>query len=234
MSQGIFGIIDFAHGIDRQRELVEIASKVFLNEPADSRCISYASDNHYFLTMKRVCNASNLQQNDIAINNERQVICLIHGEINNSQDLLKDLSPADRNSGRDLDLLVHLYWRHGSEFVKKLNGLFSLAILDQRDSSFFLLNDRFGLAHQVYWAQIGNRFYFATHLKALLALPEFKREIDFEGLNLFLKYSYIPSPWTIFKGIQKLPPGHLLTFKKGNVEVSPYWGFPSSNNHVGD
>ena len=68
----------------------------------------------------------------------------------------------------------------------------------------------------------------------MLTLPEIKREIDPEGLNLFLKYSYIPSPWTIFKGIQKLPAGHLLTFKKGKVEVTPYWEFPTSNNHVVD
>jgi asparagine synthase (glutamine-hydrolysing) len=115
-----------------------------------------------------------------------------------------------------------------------LNGLFSLAILDERDSTFFVLNDRFGLAHQVYWTQINSRFYFASHLKTLLSLPEIKREIDSEGLNLFLKYSYIPSPWTIFKDIKKLPAGHLLTFKKGNVEINPYWEFPTSNNHVED
>jgi asparagine synthase (glutamine-hydrolysing) len=134
----------------------------------------------------------------------------------------------------DLDLVLRLYRSHGYQFTRKLNGLFCLAILDQSNSSFILLNDRFGMAHQLYWTQNGNRFYFATHLKTLLVLPEIKREIDPEGLNLFLKYSYIPSPWTIFRRIQKLPPGHLLTFKKGKVEVTPYWEFPISNNHVVD
>jgi asparagine synthase (glutamine-hydrolysing) len=81
------------------------------------------------------------------------------------------------------------------------------------------------MAHQVYWTVIGEGFYFATHLKALLTLSNVKREIDPERLNLFLKYSYIPSPWSICKGIRKLPPGHLLVFKDGKVNVSPYWKF---------
>jgi asparagine synthase (glutamine-hydrolysing) len=234
MPEGIFGIIDFACRIDSLHELVGIASKVFLNEPANNRRISYASNNNYFLAMKRICNGQINQQNEIAIDNGQQAICLIHGEINNYQDLSKELSPEDRNCDGDLDLSIHLYRRYGPQFAKKLNGLFSLAILDQRDSSFFILNDRFGLAHQVYWILIGSRFYFATHLKTLLACSEIKREIDPEGLNLFLKYSYIPSPWTIFRGIRKLPAGHLLTFKKGKVEVVPYWEFPTSNNHVLD
>ena len=234
MSQGIFGIIDFARGIDSPHELVGIASKVLLNEPTSNRRISYASGNNYFLAMERICNDPTSQQNEIGINNELKAISLIHGEMNNYENLLKEFLPNDTHCRGDLDLAIHLYRRYGLEFEKKLNGLFSLAILDQRDASFLILNDRFGLARQIYWTQIGSRFYFSTHLKTLLSLPEIKRQIDPEGLNLFLKYSYIPSPWTIFKGIQKLPAGHLLTFKDGRVNISPYWEFPNSNNHLMD
>ena len=134
----------------------------------------------------------------------------------------------------DLDLILHLYRRYGPQFARKLNGLFSLAILDQSNNSFILLNDRFGMAHQVYWTIIGSRFYFATHLKSLLSCPGVQREIDMEALNLFLKYSYIPSPWTIFKGIRKLPPGHMLTYKDGKVTVNSYWEFSSPDGSVSD
>jgi asparagine synthase (glutamine-hydrolysing) len=196
--------------------------------------LSYITNDNYLLAMKRICDGSTNQQSEITINNGLQAICLIHGEINNYQDLAREYLPKDVRCNGDLDLAIHFYRLYGPEFAKKLNGLFSLAILDKRDSSFFILNDRFGLAHQVYWTTVGTRFYFATHLKTLLALPEIKREIDPEGLNLFLKYSYIPSPWTIFKGIKKLSAGHLLTFKKEKIEVTPYWEFPTSNNHVVD
>jgi asparagine synthase (glutamine-hydrolysing) len=234
MSQGIFGIIDFSRGIDHPDEIIRTMSIGLLKERGSNGQLSYFTNDNYLLAMKRVSNGSPIQQEKIAIDNGQQAIGLIHGEINNLQDLLKELLEKGRICRGDLDLAIHLYRRYGLEFAKKLNGLFSLAILDERDSSFILLNDRFGLAHQVYWTQIGSRFYFATHLKTLLTLPDIRREINPEGLNLFLKYSYIPSPWTIFKGIQKLPAGHLLTFKKGKVEVTPCWEFLTSNNQVVD
>jgi len=234
MNQGIFGIVDFNRSIDYHNEVTRTVSTGILKERNSNGQLSYIPHDNYLLAMKRICNGSTNQQSEIAINNGLQAICSIHGEINNYQELLKELSPEDGSDKGDLDLSIHLYRRHGPEFIKKLNGLFSLAILDQRNSSFMLLNDRFGLAHQVYWTQIGSRFYFATHLKTLLILSEINRKFDPEGLNLFLKYSYIPSPWTIFKGIRKLPGGHFLTFKNEKVECIPYWEFPTSNNHLLD
>jgi asparagine synthase (glutamine-hydrolysing) len=234
MTQGIFGIIDFNAPIGHPHDLLQTMGAFFLKDRGSDGQLSYVTNHNYLLGMKRISNGSPTKQEKIAIDKGQQAIGLIHGEINNYQDLVREYLAEDVRCNGDLDLAFHLYRRYGSEFAKKLNGLFSLAILDQRDSSFILLNDRFGLAHQVYWTTIGSRFYFASHLKTLLALPEIKREIDPEGLNLFLKYSYIPSPWTIFRGIQKLPAGNLLTFKNGKVEVSPYWEFPTSNNHVVD
>ena len=230
--QGIFGIIDFTRTIDNLNELVNNLMPLFLKDRISREQLSYFTNENYLLGMKRICNGSKYQQSEIAQNEELQTTSLIHGEINNYQDLVKEFFHESCNG--DLDLAIHLYHRYGPQFGKKLNGLFSLAILDRRELAFILLNDRFGMAHQVYWTIVGKRFYFATHLKTLLALPEIKREMDFEALNLFMKYSYISSPWTIFKGIQKLPAGHLLAFKKGKVEVSPYWEFPTSNNHVVD
>ena len=234
MSQGIFGIMDFSKPIEDSHQILKATSVFLQKDSMDRGQFSYITDDNYLLAMKRISDGSPIQQEKIAIDNGQQAIGLIHGEINNYQDLLNELLERGKTCRGDLDLTINLYRLYGPEFAKKLNGLFSLAILDERDSSFILLNDRFGLAHQVYWTTIGSRFYFATHLKTLLALPEIKREIDPEALNLFLKYSYIPSPWTIFKGIQRLPAGNLLTFKKGKVEVTPYWKFPNSNNHVVD
>jgi len=226
----MFGIVDFSRVIDHPDEILRTVSTGLLRERSASEQLSTITNHNYLLGMKRICIHSK-KQREIPTNGKLNALCLIHGEINNYEDLEKEFLKENVSFQGDLDLLIYLYRRYGLEFGRKLNGLFSLAILDQRDSSFILLNDRFGLAHQIYWTQIGNRFYFASHLKTLLTLREIKREIDPEGLNLFLKYSYIPSPYTIFKGIRKLPAGHLLTFKKGKVELTPYWEFPDSNNH---
>jgi asparagine synthase (glutamine-hydrolysing) len=234
MSQGIFGIIDFISEIESPYLLTPNMGAFLRKNGVNKEEISYICNHHYLFGMKRISNRSPNQQMEIVRNSNLQAVSLIHGEINNYQSLIGEHLPKNVDCQGDLDLAIHLYRRHGPQFAKKLNGLFSLAILDEGDSSFILLNDRFGMAHQVYWAAIGSRLYFATHLKTLLTLPEIKREIDPEALNLFLKYAYIPSSWTIFKGVKKLPAGHLLKFKKGKVEVTPYWEFPTSNNHVVD
>jgi asparagine synthase (glutamine-hydrolysing) len=184
--------------------------------------MSYAQDHHYVLGMKRITLAD-YQQDKIARREELQSLCLMHGEFHNYQSTLQESLPEDTHCDGDLDLALQLYHRHGPEFGRKFNGLFSIVVLDQRNKSLIIANDRFGLAHQVYWTIVNGRFCFATHLKTLLACPDIRREIDPEGLNLFLKYSYIPSPWTIFKGIKKLPPGHLLVFKDGTATHDTYW-----------
>jgi asparagine synthase (glutamine-hydrolysing) len=228
MSVGVFGIIEFISNIDNPQEMMQSTGAFLRNDGMDKEEISYVSNHNYVIGMKRIRKETTGEQAQIAVNKDLEALCIIHGEINNYQDLLKEYIPKDVSCKGDLDLVIHLYRRYGPEFAKRLNGLFSLAILDQRESSFVLLNDRFGMAHQVYWTAIGSRFYFATHLKTLLTLPEINRDIDTEGLNLFLKYSYIPSPCTIFKGINKLSPGHLLIFRDGKVNVFPYWEFNAS------
>jgi len=234
MSQGIFGIIDFTRAIENPHQLLKTMNMFSVNGQINDGQLSYITNDNYLLAMKRICDGTTNQQNEIAINNSLQAVCLMHGEINNYPDLVKEFLNEDVKLVGDLDLVLRLYRSHGYQFSRKLNGLFCLAILDQSNSSLILLNDRFGMAHQVYWTQNGNRFYFATHLKTLLVLPEIKREIDPEGLNLFLKYSYIPSPWTIFRRIQKLPPGHMLVYKGGEVTVDSYWDFPTLNNSMMD
>jgi asparagine synthase (glutamine-hydrolysing) len=182
--------------------------------------------------MKRKCCSPDFQQAQILQDRKLQGLCLIHGEIHNYYDLKKALLSEDRTCSGDLHLALQLYRRHGRHFARKLNGLFCLGIMDDRESSFILVNDRFGMAHQVYWSVSGGRFHFATHLKTLLMYPGMRPEIDLEGLNLFLKYSYIPSPRTIFRGIRKLPPGHLLVFKDGSVSVEYYWEFDRHRHTV--
>lgn len=227
MSQGIFGIIDFNKPIDNPEQLADRMSSFLKKDTRERSKISIEVRDHFILGMKRTSIEPH-QQTDIVKSQTTQTHCMIHGEYHNYNDLLQNRADGD------LDLALELYEKHGVEFVKKLNGLFCMAILDEREKSFHLFNDRFGMAHQVYWTVVDGRFCFATHLKTLLAYPGIKREIDFEGLNLFLKYSYVLSPWTIFKGIKKLQPGYLLSFKNGNVNIKPYWNFNGPEKRITD
>ncbi|MFX0199131.1 MAG: asparagine synthetase B family protein [Candidatus Hodarchaeota archaeon] len=233
MSQGIFGLIDFDRHIDNPGDVAATMGQFLEKNGFRKAEISYILEKHYVLGMKRIPETP-YQQSHITRNDKLQALCLIHGEIYNNQNILKESLPCEIRYQGDLDLALHLYDLHGPQFARKLNGLFSLAILDKRDASLILLNDRFGIAHQIYWTTVSGRFCFATHLKTLLTCPWIRGEIDHEALNLFLKYSYIPSPWTIFIGIRKLRPGHLLVFKDGNVNEGPYWNFENIPNPLTD
>jgi asparagine synthase (glutamine-hydrolysing) len=199
----------------------------------DRPAISYVFDRHYILGMKRIPNGQTHQQTHIAQDENRRTFCVMHGEIFNYQ-TLKDNYGSEKELRGDLDLFLHLYKKEGPSFAKRLNGLFSLAVIDMQNNRCIILNDRFGMSHQIYWTIVSGRLCFATHLRTLLLFPDVKRTVDPEALSLFLKYSYIPSPWTIFKNISKLPPGHMLVFKNGNAAVQSYWDFPPPDNPVTD
>ncbi len=234
MSQGIFGIIDFKNKIEKPEDLSRKMGVFLEKDGRKQGKISYALGDHYILGMKRITTGAVHEQSEILRDLENRALCLIHGEINNFQEIIKEHESDGPGSRGDLNLIMSLYRRHGLQSVRKLNGLFSLAILDERNSSFTLICDRFGLAHQVYWTVKGSRLYFATHLKTLLMFPGVQKEIDMEGLNLFLKYSYIPSPWTILKGIKKLSPGCMLVFKDGKITTHTFWEFGTNGNPVND
>lgn len=233
MSQGIFGLIDFKGRIS-DPETLTLTMCTFLRKDGMTKGgLSYVFDRHYILGMKRITNGQAHQQVHIAQDENLQTFCVMHGEIYNYQNLA-DTDGTDRVFQGDLDLFLSLYRALGPSFARKLNGLFSLVVLDLPNSCVTVLNDRFGMSHQVYWTIVSGSLCFATHLKTLLLFPEVRREIDTEALNLFLKYSYIPSPWTIFKHIRKLPPGHMLVFRDGKAEINNYWEFPPPENPITD
>lgn len=213
-------------------EIIHLMGKALGENGKENGKISYVYNAHYILGMKRISHDPASQQTLIRETSEHGPISLLHGEIHNYQELCDESLGEGEVCLGDLDLVGGLYRREGIGFGKKLNGLFSLGILDKNDRSFYLVTDRFGMAHQIYWTISGKRFFFATHLKGLLNVPGIRKEMDWEGVNLFLKYSYIPSPWTVFNGIRKLPPGHLLRYKNGEVHVAPYWEFECANRKL--
>ena len=232
MSQGIFGVVDFSNAMP-DREALCAAMSSYLKTSGSGE-LSFVSGPGHILGMQRAPVDTPIRQTSIGQDIEAGRAALIHGEINNYDELLSAY-PAEGHLCRgDLDLILLMYKRSGSSFARSINGLFTIGIMDEREKSFQLMNDRFGLAHQIYWTHTDGRLFFATHLKTLLACPGVKRKVNHEGLNLFLKYAYITSPWTIFKGIQKLPPGHLLTFRNGAAEVTPYWGFKDARTDIAD
>jgi asparagine synthase (glutamine-hydrolysing) len=152
-----------------------------------------------------------------------QVIC--NGEIYNYQSLQERLiSLGHRFSTRsDTEVIVHMYEEYGEECVQHLRGMFAFALWDGRQRRLLLARDRLGQKPLFYAVQDGF-LYFASEIKAILAAVPGLRRIDRDALDQYLALRIIASPSTMFAGVSKLPPAHVLSFPlDGTPTIRRYW-----------
>ncbi|MFH0763968.1 MAG: asparagine synthase (glutamine-hydrolyzing) [Candidatus Omnitrophota bacterium] len=122
----------------------------------------------------------------------------------------------------DTEVVIHAYEEYGKDCVKYFNGMFAFAIWDSRKNILFMARDRFG-KKPLYYAVFDNQFIFGSELKALLKHPSVRKEIDVDALSRYLAYEYVPSPYSIFKNINKLEPASTLVLKDGRIKTDYYW-----------
>jgi asparagine synthase (glutamine-hydrolysing) len=158
-------------------------------------------------------------------NEDRSVWIVYNGEIYNFQDLRNELKDNGHffKSNSDTEVILHGYEEWGVECLNHFRGMFAFAIWDSNLQRLFLARDRLGKKPLVYFNQNG-RFAFASEIKALLQLPNIERKVNDIAIHHYLTYQYVPSPDTIFEGINKLPPAHFLLYdRNGNLKIERYW-----------
>ena len=165
-------------------------------------------------------------------NEDHDLWVVFNGEIYNFPELRRELEARGHRfyTNSDTEVIVHLYEEYGADCVKRLRGMFAMAVWDQRRQKLLLARDRFG-KKPLYYAMDRERLLFGSEIKALLAAAPELAEIDLHGLLNFFYFGYIPDPHTAFKRIHKLPPGHLLEFTKGQVCVQKYWDLPAHGTY---
>ncbi len=149
-----------------------------------------------------------------------------NGEIYNFKELKEELRGRGYNfrTQTDTEVVVNLYEEYGLDFVKKLRGMFALAIYDRKEDTLILARDHVGIKPLYYSIKPrNNNIIFGSEIKAILAYPGVSRELDHAAVDYFLTLEYIPAPFSIFKNIRKLPAGHILVYKQGHVQVNQYW-----------
>ena len=124
----------------------------------------------------------------------------------------------------DTETLVHLYEEMGERFAGELNGMFALAIWDGPRGRLVLARDRMGQKPLYYAEILGGGLVFGSEPKALLAHPGVGRRLDHGSLKRYLFYEYVPAPFSIWEGVKKLAPGHVLIWEKGTTRLERYWG----------
>ncbi len=158
-----------------------------------------------------------------------QLHMMCNGEIYNYRELRAELVARGHrlSTAGDCEVILHLYQEMGERCVDPLNGMFAFAIWDAQAKSLLLARDRIGVK-PMYYTVAGATLLFASEMKALLAHPAVRREIDPESLDLYLAFRYVPAPRTILKNIFKLMPGHTLTFAEKRITVRKYWDLPET------
>jgi asparagine synthase (glutamine-hydrolysing) len=157
---------------------------------------------------------------------EESVWVIFNGEIYNFLELRRELEGYGHvfRTNSDTEVIVHGYKQWGDDVLNRLNGMFGLAIWDARQRRLVIARDPFGIK-LVYYRIDGDRLYFGSEIRAVRATMPGRAEVEPTSLNLFLRYRYTPSPFTMIKGVQKLAPGTKLTIQNGSYEVSRWYKF---------
>jgi len=158
------------------------------------------------------------------ISEDGNTVLVFNGEIYNHRELRAELeSRGDKfKTNGDTEVVLRAFLRWDKDCFARLRGMFAIAVWSQDARRLVLARDRLGIK-PLYFNLRGGELYFGSELKTIFAHPEFKRELDFTGLHYYLSLNYVPCPHTLVRGIEKLPPGHLLEWQDGDVEMEAYW-----------
>jgi asparagine synthase (glutamine-hydrolysing) len=159
------------------------------------------------------------------ITNEDESLQLVfNGEIYNYIELRDELLKYGHHfrTKSDTEVIIHGYEQWGLDCVNRFNGIFGFALWDSVMKRLFLARDHLGVK-PVYYAVVKERLIFASEIKALLQDRHCPREVDINVLGDLFSYRYAPSPSTLFKGIKKLQPGHILFARGTDLTVRRFW-----------
>lgn len=156
---------------------------------------------------------------------------VFNGEIYNYLELRNQLRACGERfiSASDTEVILAAYHVWGADCVRHFRGMFAFALWDTKTSVLFLARDRCGERPLVY-CRTSDRFYFASEIKALLPLLPSRPDLDPAVIDMYLHYQYVPEPFTLLRGVRKLPAAHTLTLRPEQWEAEPvrYWDINGS------
>jgi asparagine synthase (glutamine-hydrolysing) len=159
------------------------------------------------------------------IANEDETLWIVfNGEIFNHEELRRHTEAQGHRyrTRSDTETILHLYEDEGPGCLHRLRGMFAIAIWDKRARRLFVARDRLGVKPlHYYWD--GRRFVFASEIKGVLADPRVPRQLDWTAIDAFFAYGYIPSPWTAYRGVAQLLPGHFIVVDDRGLRMEKYW-----------
>jgi len=154
-------------------------------------------------------------------------VIVFNGEIYNYAELRVELEKLGHrfHSHSDTETVLHAFMEWDTACFARLRGMFGVALWRESARRLVLARDRMGIK-PLYFARRGKELFFGSELKAILVHPEIDRRLSMAGLDCYLSLNYVPCPWTLVDGIEKLPPGHWLEWRDGEIHSQAYWTLP--------
>lgn len=216
------GFVGFAGACpDRQNVLCEMTRAIAHRGP-DSE--NFYLDDEIALGFRRLSIIDLVTGSQPIFNEDRTKVLIYNGEIYNYKPLRADLVARGHRftTQTDSEVLVHGYEEFGEALLPKLRGMFSFVIWDSVKRELFGARDSFGIK-PFYYAQMGDSFLFGSEIKAFLPHPHFVRELQEEHLSDYLLWNCVPGVETFFKNVRKLPPGHSIRHRAGELTLRRYF-----------
>ncbi|HEX4075107.1 MAG TPA: asparagine synthase (glutamine-hydrolyzing) [Candidatus Acidoferrales bacterium] len=152
---------------------------------------------------------------------------VFNGEVYNHQEIRRELEARGHrfHSRADTETVLHAFLEWDVACFSRMRGMFAVALWTASAKRLVLARDRMGIK-PLYIARRGEDLFFGSELKAILVHPEIDRRLSLNGLDCYLSLNYVPYPWTLVEGIEKLAPGHWLEWKDGRISSEAYWNLP--------
>jgi asparagine synthase (glutamine-hydrolysing) len=160
---------------------------------------------------------------------DRDVAIVFNGEIYNHAELRVELESRGHKfrSRTDTEVVLAAFVEWDTGCFSRLRGMFAIALWTESQKRLLLARDRIGIK-PLYIARRGADLYFGSEIKAILMHPEIERRLSMHALDCYLSMNYVPGPWTMVEGIEKLEQGHWLEWREGKERRERYWNLPVS------
>ena len=221
---GIAGFIDAERSRENAEQLIDRMCQVIRHRGPDDQG-AWVGDG-VALGIRRLSIIDLAGGHQPIFNEDQSILVVLNGEIYNYRELQKDLQERGHRfrTNSDTETIVHAYEEYGDECVKHLRGMFTFALWDRKRQRLLAACDRFGKKPlNYYWD--GQRLIFGSEIKSILeaGIP---REVNQIALDEYLVYQCVPAPNTLFTGVMKLPPAHILVYENGQISTKGYWKLP--------
>jgi asparagine synthase (glutamine-hydrolysing) len=168
------------------------------------------------------------------LSDDGDAVIAFNGEIYNHLELRRELEERGYrfHSRSDTETVLNAFLEWDTECFARIRGMFAVALWRESERRLVLARDRMGIK-PLYIARHGDDLYFGSELKAILVHPEIERWLSVDGLDCYLSLNYVPAPWTLIEGVEKLLPGQWMEWRQGvgnkcSIRTERYWRLPEN------